>query len=216
MRRTLILVLILLFGLFSNSYAEEEHKDKASILSKIQEEQGVDSIEKIDPEEVSLAMLEELGDAVMEDIIGNTDMHEHMDENLGGEGSEALAAIHQNIGYQYLLGNPNPLADIMGPGMMNFYNGNYNWKGGMDGMMRYPGYYGMMGYYGFLGPLMGGIFFIIIMLIVVLIYKAFSKKTSETNLIKHGETPMDILKKRYAKGEITEEVFESMSKKLKE
>ncbi|MGB5823140.1 MAG: hypothetical protein WBH44_03635 [Proteocatella sp.] len=216
MKKALILVFILLFGLFANAYAEDDHKSIDLILSEIQKNQGSDSVDKIVPTEVSLAMLEELGDAVMEDLIGNTTMHERMDNHLGGEGSDTLAAIHQNIGYQYLLGNPNPLADIMGPGMMNSYNDGYNWKGGMNGMMGYPGYYGMMGYYGFLGPIIGGIFFIIIMLIVVFIYKALSKKASETGIINHADTPMDILKKRYAKGEITEEVFESMSKKLKE
>ena len=59
--------------------------------------------------------------------------------------------------------------------------------------------------------LMWIIFLILIGLVIYLVVQGARSKTSESSF---RETPMDILKKRYAKGEITKEEFEKMKKDL--
>ena len=57
------------------------------------------------------------------------------------------------------------------------------------------------------------IFWIVIILIVVLVIKLLVN-TGGMNTGSSSETPMDILKKRYAKGEIDTEEFEKRMKEL--
>ena len=61
-----------------------------------------------------------------------------------------------------------------------------------------------------------GIFFwlILIILIAVIIYLVVQNRNSK--LKEQRETPLEILKKRYAKGEITKEEFKSIKKDLSE
>ena len=74
-----------------------------------------------------------------------------------------------------------------------------------------------MGGYGYMmnswtGAILMGL--VILILIGVLIYFLF--KSSKTGGLGQppNETPLDILKKRYARGEITKEQFEEMKKDL--
>jgi putative membrane protein len=76
---------------------------------------------------------------------------------------------------------------------------------------------GQMGGYGYMmnswtGAIAMGL--VILILIGVLIYLLF--KSSKTGGFGQtpNETPLDILKKRYARGEITKEQFEEMKKDL--
>ncbi len=71
---------------------------------------------------------------------------------------------------------------------------------------------GMMHYgYGYGGMFMGLLFFI---LIVVLVYFVIQAITAKGRPPIPPESPLDILKKRYAKGEITKEEFEKIKKDL--
>ena len=83
-----------------------------------------------------------------------------------------------------------------------FAHGNY------EGHM---GPWGHMGYFGFGGVVMWIIFLIVIGVAIYLIVQATKSKGPESPF---RETPMEILKKRYAKGEITKEEFEKMKKDL--
>jgi putative membrane protein len=74
-----------------------------------------------------------------------------------------------------------------------------------------------MGGYGYMmnswtGAIIMGL--VILVLIIVLIYLLF--KSSKTGGFGQtsNETPLDILKKRYARGEITKEQFDEMKKDL--
>ena len=74
-----------------------------------------------------------------------------------------------------------------------------------------------MGGYGYMmnswtGAIIMGL--VILVLIIVVIYFLF--KSSKTGSFGQtpNETPLDILKKRYARGEITKEQFEEMKKDL--
>jgi putative membrane protein len=64
----------------------------------------------------------------------------------------------------------------------------------------------------------GGMFFWIILVLVVLVIVMFAKKTgkgSETLGLKQ-ETALDILKQRYARGELSKEDFERMKQDINE
>lgn len=155
-----------------------------SVMNEIRQEQRLTNGQDIDVNKVSPKLLEELGDSVMEVMIANSALHEQMDKRMGGEGSASLAAIHQRIGYNYLSGYPLGMTGMMGLG----------WGFGWGGMF------------------MGLLFLIIIVLIIFFAVRAArgGNFTGQSSL----ESPMEILKKRYAKGEITKDEFEKIRKDL--
>jgi putative membrane protein len=71
----------------------------------------------------------------------------------------------------------------------------------------------MMGF-GYGGILMWIIFLIIIGVIIYLVLRGTKSSNPFGSDSSSGETPLDILKKRYAKGEITREEFEGMKRDL--
>jgi putative membrane protein len=76
-----------------------------------------------------------------------------------------------------------------------------------------PGGWGPMMHYGF-GY--GGMFMWIIFLIVIglLIYFIVQAQKTKGQSLTQNESPLDILKRRYAKGEIAREEYERMKKDL--
>ena len=72
--------------------------------------------------------------------------------------------------------------------------------------------WGHMMNFGLGGIFMWAIFFIIIVGVLYLIVQSNKPKSYDSSFI---ENPIDILKKRYAKGEITKEELENMKKDLK-
>lgn len=76
-----------------------------------------------------------------------------------------------------------------------------------------PGGWGHMMYYGF-GY--GGMFMWIIFLIVIglLIYFMVQARNTKGPTLTQNDRPLDILKARYAKGEITKDEFERMKKDI--
>ncbi len=87
--------------------------------------------------------------------------------------------------------------------MMNYYG--YGW-----GMMR-PGF-GIGGLIGTIFWILLGLLFI--MLIIKLVVHGSNKYSEEEEHKPGEETPMIILKKRYAKGEISFKDFEKMKKDI--
>lgn len=61
---------------------------------------------------------------------------------------------------------------------------------------------------------MGPVFWLIIIGIVVYAIVSNSKRGFNQNFPGPNETPLDIIKKRYAKGELNKEQFEQMKKDL--
>ncbi|MHC1719903.1 MAG: SHOCT domain-containing protein [Clostridiaceae bacterium] len=68
---------------------------------------------------------------------------------------------------------------------------------------------GMMGYFGWLGMLLGILVLIAFALIIMAIFTRPDIKSQGST-----EMPLDILKKRYAKGEITKEEYEKIREDL--
>ena len=135
--------------------------------------------------------LEAIGDYYMEQIHPG-EAHELMDNMMGGEGSASLKQVHINMAKRLYCNED--IGGMMGGGMMNMMMGNY------------PAYYGYNNFWNVLWMvfLIGAI-----ALIVWLIYK-FTKKGKES------ETPINILQKRYAKGEINKKQFEEIKKEMEE
>ena len=139
--------------------------------------------------------LESIGDYYMEQMHPG-EAHKMMDQMMGGEGSESLRQVHINMAKRLYCNED--IGGMMGGGMMNMIMGN-------NMMGNYPAYYGYNNFWNVLWMvfLIGAI-----ALIVWLIYK-FTKKGKES------ETPINILQKRYAKGEINKKQFEEMKKGLR-
>ena len=214
----LAIALAFIFTTFTSVYADAmTPKSIDTNMSEIRLEQGVKSNDKINPDKVSPPKLEALGDSVMQAMIGNTAIHDQLDVKLGGDGSASLTAMHTKIGYNYLVGYPNGMMTLMSAGMMGA-NGTTNASSGLSGMMGTNGIAnasygsgGMMGYLGWGGMIMGIIVLILFMIILFFVFKSLSKKPIESSL----DTPLDILKKRYANGDLTHEEYERMIDHLK-
>jgi len=154
----------------------------------------------IDCDKLTDEQLESIGDYYMEQMHPG-EAHEMMDQMMGGEGSESLRQVHINMAKRLYCNED--VGGMMGGGMMNMMMGNNMMGSGMIG--NYPAYYGYNSFWNILWL----IFLIgVIVLIIWLIYK-FTKKGKES------ETPINILQKRYAKGEINKKQFDEMKKELR-
>jgi len=81
-------------------------------------------------------------------------------------------------------------------------------------MHRFYPFYGGPGMrWGCGGLPMGLAFLVVVGLVIYFIMKSIREKKSE--IVTKEETPLEILKRRYAKGEINQEEFKKMSKELK-
>lgn len=87
-------------------------------------------------------------------------------------------------------------------------------------LLQMPGYggysgtgYGMMGggYWGLFGWLFMILFWAAIILLIIWLYRQIRGPAPAAA----GETALDILKKRYASGEITKDQYDEMKKELK-
>jgi len=139
--------------------------------------------------ELTDEQLEEIGDYYMEQMHPG-EAHEIMDNMMGGEGSESLKQVHIKMARRIYC-NENGSGGMMGimdGGMMGNYSASYNY--------RYWDYVWML------------ILTVLVIAIGWLIYKFGIKKPIET--------PLGIIKKRFAKGEITKKQFDDMRKELEE
>ena len=133
------------------SALEESMRSVDEIVLDIRTDLGITENEVIDVRLVDEALLEELGDSVMEEYIGDSERHEAIDEYFGGDDSETLTDLHIQIGSDYLNGYPITMRTFMHFG---YNNDQSNYYGPMMRGYQNDGYYdnssrgfGMMGGY---------------------------------------------------------------------
>jgi len=205
-----VLVLVMFTGL-SVKADSMELKSVETILSEIRMDQNIASTDPIDVSKVTAARLEELGDSVMEKVIGNTSVHDRMDIALGGDGSVSLTNVHIRVGYDYLMGYPITMMTFMGStGMMGF-----------GGMMGGSGFYtqnyhpilsgGMMGS-GSLDSLAFGLLGLVAVIIIV---AYLLTRKSRNSIQPMGNNSINIASERYSKGEISREEYLKLLEDLK-
>ena len=187
----IVFVIIFVFGIISAfAHSEEDFNEAERLIQS-----------KISCNELSDEQLELMGDYFMEQMHPG-ELHEIMDERLGGEGSVQLKNVHINMAKMFYCGERNIIPMSMMNMMMNRGGGNmmgYNYNNG----------YGMMsGLYGFswFGWLLMILFWIGIILLIIWIVQQFTK---------NKESASDILEKRFAKGEISRKEYNEMKKGLK-
>lgn len=99
-RKFSLLVVVLLLS--SLAFAHEEFRTPDETVAIILSRQGVATLEKLDCASVPEGDFELLGDAVMERMIGSHELHEQMDDMMGGEGSASLRQMHIVLGKNWL------------------------------------------------------------------------------------------------------------------
>lgn len=167
---------------------------------------------KIPCEDISDDQLEIIGDYYMEQMHPG-EAHEVMDAMMGGEGSESLREMHINMGKAFYCGEHEAMSSgmmntmmgrgMMGAGMMS--SGFLNTGGG--NMMNTIWPFGFMGGFGWLFMVL---FWIAVIWLIVWLMKQYAQPKKGFR----RESAMDVLKKRFAKGEITKKQYESMKKEL--
>ena len=215
MKKIVLLVFVLIISsLMVYVHGEEDFAEAERIID-----------EKIQCEQLTNEQLEIIGDYYIEQM-HHGEAHETMDEMMGGEGSESLKQIHINMARSFYCGESGAMSSgmmnmMMGRGMMGssgMMNSNYGNMMG-DGYAN-KGYGGMMGMMGssfgggswWLFSVVGMLFWIalliaLILLIIWLYKKIIGKTTNEGSAL-------EVLKMRFAKGEITKKEFESMKKEI--
>src|SRR3989344_5477130 len=174
--------------------AQESHD------SEIEEGKGlVESRTSCD--KLSNEQLEAIGDYYMEQMHPG-EAHEIMDSMMGGEGSESLKQEHINMAKRIYC-NENI---YIGYGMMG--SGGMINRVGREVMGNYPASYDYSNY-GYWNIFQILLFAAVIFLIVWIIHGFGIKKTA-------SEAPLNILRERFAKGEITKKEFEDVKKELGE
>ena len=216
-RITIILILITLLIWCSSVFAAPATKEQDKALSldqalqEILNAQGVSDVKSIDCSKVTEKQLEDLGVAFMDVMHPGSSGQEFMDRMMGGEKSPASASMKRLMGARYLgcYKGEMPFGGMMGPMYQGRGYGDdyYDRRWPHMPMMYGHGPWGMMGPYG--GIFMWILFLVILALVVYLVVRWARPQGAGT-----GETPLDILKKRYANGEITKDEFEQKKKDL--
>ena len=137
-------MLIILFSMtFVLAHSEETFAQAEELIKQ-----------KISCENLTQEQLEILGDYYMEQMHPG-ELHEIMDERMGGEGSESLKQVHINMGLTFYCGEVGGMSS----GMMNTMMGR-----------------GMMGNWGYSGTnfwIFNILFIIVIVLLIILLIKSF-------------------------------------------
>jgi len=165
-----------------------------TVLADILKKQNVTTVQKLDLSKISDDEWEKLGDSAME-LQHPGQVHEIMDQMMGGEGSQSLRQVHINMGKAYLGFGGNYGYGMMGGGMMGNFGSNpmggYGWGFGFIAMILFWG--------------------LIIFGVIILAKWVLNQGKNQTK----EKSSMDIAKERYAKGEIDKKEFEEMKKELK-
>ncbi|MDA3810572.1 MAG: SHOCT domain-containing protein [Spirochaetaceae bacterium] len=198
-KMTLVLmgIFLIMNGWYLFAQDMDENRGIDEIIGELEKTQNTGSIQGIDVKKSDPKVLEELGDSVMGELIGDVQRHEWIDRMMGGDGSEQLASIHRSLGIQYIQndGNLDSLnREFMGPGMMGGWRNSGNYTGSM------------MGYWSPWSWILG--FFLLAAIVIITIL--FLRKRGPS-----GSSALGLLNTRYVNGEISREEFQRIKEDLK-
>src|SRR3989344_9564731 len=190
MKKTIIFGILAILSLFFVSAHSGDFEEAKELIEN-----------KVPCSELSDEHLEAIGEYYMEQMHPG-ESHELMHQMMGlKEGSEDEEQFHINMAKAIYCGEENAFGSggMMGGGMMNMMMGGGNMMG------NNPFGYGY-GYWSFWNIVWSLLRIGLIVLVIWLIYKFIIKKETET--------PINILQKRYAKGEINKKQFAEMKKEI--
>ena len=215
---TVILIIPFLFlFLLSRTpvYAQSEQPGNSTDDHTVREEaEGKDVWEKLQAKQLECKNLTDeqygsLGEYFMGQSIGDTQRHALMNQMMtnmmGEEGEEQM---HVAMGKRVSGCEPNAQVPSNGVGFMPMM---WMMGGGGNPMMGYGGWNNMMGGFGLLGWIPMLLFWILLILGVVALFRYLGGSGRSGD---KGRSPLDILKERYAKGEIDKKEFNEMKKDL--
>lgn len=184
-------------------FADSEHgRSIDAVVADILSQAQTESLEDVAADEVSAELLEELGDAVMEEYSYSSWQHSMMDYMIGGEDSLQLADFHRSLGRDY----------IASGGEIEYY-GPRRGGGWMHGYNRYPPVNSSWERYGYSGNrwsvyvpyIIGGFILFGVLVVAVLLLK--KRKPDHPALY--------IIQQRFARGEISQEEYDRMIKVIR-
>lgn len=224
MKRRVILLTITIVTLFlSPAPAIAQTNSTGNDHTAREELEGKDVWEKLQAKQLGCKDLTNdnfgaLGEYFMGQSIGNTERHAIMNQmmtNMMGEESEKQ--MHITLGKRLSGCEPNAQAPANGIGFMPMMfllrqglGGQGLMGGGGNSMMGYGGWGSASWLVGILGWLSMLVFWVLLILGVVALIRHLSGSGSS----KENKTPLDILKRRYARGEIDKNEFEEKKKDL--
>ena len=154
---------------------------------------------------------EVLGEYFMGQSIGNTQRHALMNQMMASMmGEQGEEQMHIVMGKRLSGCDPNAQVPQNGWGFMPMM---WMTGGGGNPMMGYGGWGNMMGWGGF--GIFGWIFMIIFWVLIIIGVIALTRYLVRSGQEKGNRTPLDVLKERYAQGEINKKEFEEMKKDLR-
>jgi len=191
-------------GVASDGHTAREEAEGKEIWDKLQAKQ-------LECKNLTDDNYEVLGEYFMGQSIGNTQRHALMNQmmtNMMGE--EGEKQMHITMGKRFSGCDTNASF----PSGYGFMPMMWMMGGGGNPMMVYGGWNNMMGGwngFGILGWIPMLLFWILLILGVVALFRYLG---GSTRSIDKERSPLDILKERYAKGEIDKKEFEEKKKEL--
>jgi len=216
--RKLFLIPILLFALMqtpSLALAQGMMDGWAGLPSSVtsddhtvrEEQEGKEIWEKLQVKELECKNLtdeqyDSLGEYFMGQSIGNTQRHAAMNQMMiSMMGEEGERKMHVTLGKRYSGCDPDAQTPSNGLGFMPMM---WMMGGGGNPMMGYSGWGGF-----------GWIFMIVFWVLIILGVVALVRYLGRSGQQQDHRTPLDILKERYARGEINKKEFEEKKKDLR-
>ena len=216
--RKLFLIPILLFALMqtpSLALAQGMMDGWAGLPSSVtsddhtvrEEQEGKEIWEKLQVKELECKNLtdeqyDSLGEYFMGQSIGNTQRHAAMNQMMiSMMGEEGERKMHVTLGKRYSGCDPDAQTPSNGLGFMPMM---WMMVGGGNPMMGYSGWGGF-----------GWIFMIVFWVLIILGVVALVRYLGRSGQQQEHRTPLDILKERYARGEINKKEFEEKKKDLR-
>lgn len=225
MKRVLALCTMLLLPLLLSAQGNDLQAVEEAV-QEIMEAQGVDSIAEVEPERVTPDRLAQLGEAVMRLSVADDGEREWMEEMMGGSGSQQLRSMYRWMGYNYLRNEGNLTLGPwgpggFGPGMMGPGVGPGAMHGWTRGAWQTPPWEGDApdpGLRGWATPrpwvwVIGVLLVLVVVMLALLLARTGSHRSREGEKREPSEW-QEILRQRYARGEISREEYRRMTEDM--